>query len=303
MDDKVSQMIKKVRQIEIRTNRQVSDALAGSYHSVFKGRGMDFEESREYQVGDDIRSIDWNVTARTNKAHIKLFKEERELTIMLLVDLSASGLFGSIESKREKIAEIASCLAFSASSNNDKVGLVLFTDKVELLVPPRKGSKHILRLIRDILFFEPKSLKTDISVVLDEVNRFLKRKSIVFLLSDFLQDSNGALSTGQNSALMKNLSLTNRRHDMLCFNVYDIRERELPDIGIITLEDSESGETIEIDTSNTKFRREYEYFNTQRLKDFKRNLAKNAIDMLEIDSSKDYIKPLKDFFEKRKAKR
>ncbi|MFI3291078.1 MAG: DUF58 domain-containing protein [Opitutales bacterium] len=303
MDDKVSQMLKKVRQIEIRTNRQVSDALAGSYHSVFKGRGMDFEESREYQVGDDIRSIDWNVTARTNKAHIKLFKEERELTIMLLVDLSASGLFGSVESKREKMAEIASCLAFSASYNNDKVGLALFTDKVELLVPPRKGRKHILRLIRDILFFEPKSATTNISIALDEVNRLLKRRSIVFLLSDFLQETNGFLASDSKSSLMKSLSLTNQRHDMLCFNVYDIRERELPDIGTICLEDSETGETLDVNTSNKNFRQQYEYFNTQRLRDFKRNLAKNAIDMLEIDSTKDYIKSLKDFFEKRRAKR
>lgn len=194
MGDYITDMLKKVRQIEIRTNRQVSDALAGAYHSVFKGRGMDFEEAREYQPGDEIRSIDWNVTARTGKAHVKKYREERELTMMIVVDLSASGQFGSGDSsKREIAAEIASTLAFSAARNNDKVGLVLFTKEAEHIIPPRKGRQHILRLIRDVLVFEPKHRGTDIAAALDEVNRILKRKAIVVLISDFLQGPDGKI--------------------------------------------------------------------------------------------------------------
>lgn len=196
MGDKLTDMLKKVRQIEIRTNRHVSDALAGAYHSLFKGRGMDFEEAREYEPGDEIRSIDWNVTARTGKAHVKKYREERELTMMIAVDLSASGQFGSGElSKRELAAELASTLAFSAARNGDKVGLALFTEGVEHIIPPRKGRRHILRLIRDILVWKPQKAGTDIAAALDEINRILKRRAIVVLISDFLQGPDGRLPT------------------------------------------------------------------------------------------------------------
>ena len=221
MGDNISEMLKKVRQIEIRTNRQVSDALAGAYHSVFKGRGMDFEEAREYQFGDEIRSIDWNVTARTGKAHVKKYREERELTMMIVVDLSASGGFGSGgESKREIAAEIAATLAFSASRNGDKVGLVLFTKEAEHIIPPRKGRRHILRIIRDVLAFSPQYKGTDISAALDKVNRMLKRKTIVALVSDFLQGPDGTLpdpADKSKSEVFKALDITNRRHDLVCF--------------------------------------------------------------------------------------
>ncbi len=300
----ISDMLKKVRQIEIRTNRQVSDALAGAYHSIFKGRGMDFEESREYQVGDEIRSIDWNVTARTGKAHVKRYTEERELTMMLMVDLSASGLFGSsLVSKRERMAEIASTLAFSAVRNGDKVGLALFTDSVELMIAPRKGRRHILRLIRDILFYEPKSAKTDIAACIDEVNRVVKRRAIMVVVSDFLQGKNGMLPTDDNGEVVRALSLTNRRHDLICASVSDPREFELPNVGTLFLEDAESGECVQIDTSSAKVRKAYSDYNFIRKSQFEKQLAKVGIDLLEVDTTDDYIFKLKKFFETRKSKR
>lgn len=300
----ISDMLKKVRQIEIRTNRQVSDALAGAYHSIFKGRGMDFEESREYQVGDEIRSIDWNVTARTGKAHVKRYMEERELTMMLMVDLSASGLFGSsLVSKRERMAEIASTLAFSAVRNGDKVGLALFTDSVELMIAPRKGRRHILRLIRDILFYEPKSAKTDIAACIDEVNRVVKRRAIMVVVSDFLQGKNGMLPTDDNGEVVRALSLTNRRHDLICASVSDPREFELPNVGTLFLEDAESGECVQIDTSSAKVRKAYSDYNFIRKSQFEKQLAKVGIDLLEVDTTDDYIFKLKKFFETRKSKR
>ena len=300
----ISDMLKKVRQIEIRTNRQVSDALAGAYHSIFKGRGMDFEESREYQVGDEIRSIDWNVTARTGKAHVKRYTEERELTMMLMVDLSASGLFGSaLISKRERMAEIASTLAFSAVRNGDKVGLALFTDSVELMIAPRKGRRHILRLIRDILFYEPKSAKTDIAACIDEVNRVVKRRAIMVVVSDFLQGKNGMLPTDDNGEVVRALSLANRRHDLICASVSDPREFELPNVGTLFLEDAESGECVQIDTSSAKARKAYSDYNFIRKSQFEKQLAKVGIDLLEADTTDDYIFKLKKFFETRKSKR
>ncbi len=300
----ISDMLKKVRQIEIRTNRQVSDALAGAYHSIFKGRGMDFEESREYQVGDEIRSIDWNVTARTGKAHVKRYTEERELTMMLMVDLSASGLFGSsLVSKRERMAEIASTLAFSAVRNGDKVGLALFTDSVELMIAPRKGRRHILRLIRDILFYEPKSAKTDIAACIDEANRVVKRRAIMVVVSDFLQGKNGMLPTDDNGEVVRALSLANRRHDLICASVSDPREFELPNVGTLFLEDAESGECVQIDTSSAKVRKAYSDYNFIRKSQFEKQLAKVGIDLLEVDTTDDYIFKLKKFFETRKSKR
>lgn len=304
MGDKITEMLKKVRQIEIRTNRQVSENLAGAYRSVFKGRGMDFEEAREYQPGDEIRSIDWNVTARTGKAHVKKYREERELTMMLAVDLSASGQFGSGDSsKREIAAEIASTLAFSAARNNDKVGLVLFTEDAEHIIPPRKGRRHILRLIRDILAFEPQHRSTNIARALEEVNRILKRRAIVVLVSDFLQDPDGKIPDPEGkSEVFKALDITNRRHDLVCFEIVDPRETVLPALGVLTLEDSETGEIVSLDTSSAAVRKTYAEINARRLADFKRALARSKIDLLEIRTDKPFITPLRKFFERR-AKR
>ncbi len=304
MGDKITEMLKKVRQIEIRTNRQVSENLAGAYRSVFKGRGMDFEEAREYQPGDEIRSIDWNVTARTGKAHVKKYREERELTMMLAVDLSASGQFGSGDSsKREIAAEIASTLAFSAARNNDKVGLVLFTEDAEHIIPPRKGRRHILRLIRDILAFEPQHRGTNIARALEEVNRILKRRAIVALVSDFLQGPDGKIPDPEGkSEVFKALDITNRRHDLVCFEIVDPRETVLPALGVLTLEDSETGEIVSLDTSSAAVRKTYAEINARRLADFKRALARSKIDLLEIRTDKPFITPLRKFFERR-AKR
>ena len=304
MGDKITEMLKKVRQIEIRTNRQVSENLAGAYRSVFKGRGMDFEEAREYQPGDEIRSIDCNVTARTGKAHVKKYREERELTMMLAVDLSASGQFGSGDSsKREIAAEIASTLAFSAARNNDKVGLVLFTEDAEHIIPPRKGRRHILRLIRDILAFEPQHRGTNIARALEEVNRILKRRAIVVLVSDFLQGPDGKIPDPEGkSEVFKALDITNRRHDLVCFEIVDPRETVLPALGVLTLEDSETGEIVSLDTSSAAVRKTYAEINARRLADFKRALARSKIDLLEIRTDKPFITPLRKFFERR-AKR
>ena len=305
MSDKITDMLKKVRQIEIRTNRNVSDALAGAYHSVFKGRGIDFEESREYAFGDEIRTIDWNVTARVGKAHVKKFREERELTMMIAVDLSASGNFGSGDiSKRELAAELASTLAFSAARNNDKVGLAIFTDGMELIIPPHKGRRHILRLIREILFFEPKRRGTNIAGALDEINRMLKRKAIVVLISDFLQGPDGKLPDyRKDSQIFKALDITNRRHDLVCFELIDPRELELPEgLGVITLEDSETGEVIEVNTSSRAVIDEYARINAERVKNFKAALARCKIDLLEARTDKPFLATLRNFFKRRSRK-
>ena len=305
MSDKITDMLKKVRQIEIRTNRNVSDALAGAYHSVFKGRGIDFEESREYAFGDEIRTIDWNVTARVGKAHVKKFREERELTMMIAVDLSASGNFGSGDiSKRELAAELASTLAFSAARNNDKVGLAIFTDGMELIIPPHKGRRHILRLIREILFFEPKRRGTNIAGALDEINRMLKRKAIVVLISDFLQGPDGKLPDyRKDSQIFKALDITNRRHDLVCFELIDPRELELPEgLGVITLEDSETGEVVEVNTSSRAVIDEYARINAERIKNFKAALARCKIDLLEARTDKPFLATLRNFFKRRSRK-
>ncbi|MFM8715439.1 MAG: DUF58 domain-containing protein, partial [Spartobacteria bacterium] len=228
------EILKKIRRIELRTRRLVNSIFAGQYHSVFKGRGMNFEEVREYAPGDEIRSIDWNVTARMNVPYIKKFTEERELTVMLLVDVSASGLFGSIElSKRELAAEVASILAFSAINNNDKVGLLLFTNEVELFIPPKKGRLHTLRLIREMLYFEPKGRGTNLAGALDYMNRVTSRRAVVFMISDFMAPD-----------FTKALTVTSRRHDLVAMPVTDPGESDLPDVGIVTLEDAETGAQI-----------------------------------------------------------
>ncbi|MBQ2722446.1 MAG: DUF58 domain-containing protein, partial [Opitutales bacterium] len=258
------------------------------------------------QAGDEIRSIDWNVTARTGKAHVKKYREERELTMMIVVDLSASGSFGSgNSSKREIAAELASTLAFSATRNNDKVGLALFTEGVEQILPPRKGRQHILRMIRDVLIYEPQKRGTNIASALDEVNRVLKRKAIVVLISDFLQGPDGKIPNPDDptkSDVFKALDITNRRHDLVCFEIVDPRETALPNLGVITLEDSETGEIVSLNTGRASVRKAYEQYNQNRLTEFKRALTRSKIDLLEVRTDKPFITPLRKFFERR-AKR
>ncbi len=294
------EILKKVRQIEVRTNRLVNDSLAGSYQSVFKGRGMNFDEVREYVPGDDIRTIDWNVTARTGIPHIKKFTEERELTIMLMIDISGSGDFGSTDSsKREMMAELGSVLAFSAVRNNDKVGLVLFTDTVELYIPPKKGRGHILRIIREILFYQPKGRKTDVKVALDFTNRVIKRKCVAFLISDFcLPDSfDDALKE-----LQPKLQISNRRHDLIALIVADPREFELPDVGWITLEDAESGEQVDLNTGDPAVRNQYRQMALDRQKIVQKALRSAGIDLLDLSTDTAYLPVLLSFFSARKGR-
>lgn len=293
-------ILKKVKQIEVRTSRLVDDSFAGSYHSVFKGRGMNFDEVREYVPGDDIRTIDWNVTARTGVPHIKKFVEERELTIILLIDISNSGSFGSLDSsKREMMAELGSVLAFSAVRNNDKVGLILFTDIIELYIPPQKGRSHILRVIREILFFSPERKQTDLAIPLDFVNRVIKRKCVCFMISDFypngdFEESNDTLST--------KLHISNRHHDLIAFIVSDPRESSLPDIGWITIEDAETGEQVELNTSDPAIRRGYSQIAEDRKKKLYHVLRAAGVDTLEMSTGTPYIQPLLSFFGARKRR-
>ncbi|MBU4236000.1 MAG: DUF58 domain-containing protein [Proteobacteria bacterium] len=294
------EILKKVRQVEVRTSRLVNDTMAGNYHSVFKGRGMNFDEVREYVPGDDIRAIDWNVTARTGIPHIKKFTEERELTIMLIIDISASGEFGSgAGSKREMMAELGSVLAFSARRNNDRVGLILFTDFVELYIPPKKGRSHILRVIREILFFQPQGTKTDLLVPLDFINRVAKRRCVTFLLSDYCLP--GAFEETL-SRLQPKLQITNRRHDLISMIISDPREHELPDVGWLTLEDAESGEQVELNTSDPAIRRGYAELAASRQKDLRRAIRSAGLDLLDLSTDQPYLPALFNFFKTRQRR-
>ncbi len=293
-------ILKKVRQVEVRTRRMVDDTLAGNYHSVFKGRGMNFDEVREYVPGDEIRTIDWNVTARTGIPHVKKFTEERELTIMLMIDISKSGTFGSSnESKREMMAELGSVLAFSAVRNNDKVGLILFSDFVELFIPPNKGRSHILRVIREILFFQPKGSGTDIGEALDFVNRVAKRKWVTFLLSDFCLPGDFSDNLEQ---IQPKWQITGRRHDLILVSVTDPREQQLPDVGWITLEDAETGEQITVNTSDSWSRKAYANIARDRRQQFTRAARSCGIDLLELSTDQPYLGPLVGFFSSRKRR-
>ncbi len=293
-------ILKKVRQVEIRTSRLVNDSMAGNYHSVFKGSGMNFDEVREYVAGDEIRTIDWNVTARTGIAHVKKFTEERELTIILLIDISASGDFGSkTASKREMMAELGSVLAFSAVRNNDKVGLVLFTDFVELYIPPKKGRSHILRVIREILFFEPQGNKTDLAVPLDFIGRICKRKSVVFLISDFCLPGNYDRLLAE---LQPKLRTGNRRHDLITMIVSDPREHEIPDVGWLTIEDAESGQQVDLNTSDPGIRQGYARLARSRHQSVLKTIRSAGIDLLELSTDQPYIPSLLGFFGTRKRR-
>ncbi len=291
--DQAKEILKKVRQIEIRTRRLVTDVFIGQYHSVFKGRGINFEEVREYFPGDEVRTIDWNVTARTGRAFVKKFTEERELTILLLVDVSASGDFGSAaQSKRELSAELASVLAFSAIRNNDKVGLLLFTDEIEQYIPPKKGRRHVLRVIREILFFEPKHRGTNIAQALDFTNKIVTRRAVVFLISDF-----------QATAYHQALRLTSKRHDLIAVTIVDPRERVLPEIGLITVEDSETGEQLVLDTSNSEVRARFADLAQKKLDRVRKELRSTGVDVLELDTEQPYMSELMRFFAAREKKR
>src|SRR6266699_1133986 len=258
------EILKKIRQIELRTNRLVSETLAGQYHSVFKGQGMNFDEVREYQPGDEVRAIDWNVTARMNHPFIKKFVEERELTLMLVVDVSGSGLFGSHDqSKREMAAEIGSVLAFSAIRNNDKVGLILYTDEVEKFIPPRKGRRHVLRVIREILFFEPQRRRTELNVALQFLDRVTPHRAIAIILSDFLVSGGAEDGNGNPVQIFAQksrgvLRQTNRRHDVVAVQITDRYEFELPAVGRLILEDAETGEVVEVNARDHRRRAEFE---------------------------------------------
>jgi uncharacterized protein (DUF58 family) len=298
--EQTREILRKVRRIEIRTKRLVDDTLAGQYHSVFKGRGMNFDEVREYTPGDEVRTIDWNVTARAGRPFIKKFVEERERTLVLMVDVSASGDFGSgAQSKSELAAELASVLAFSAIRNSDKVGLVLFTDQVELYVPPRKGRRHALRIVREILGFEPQARGTDVVNALDFVNDVASRRSIVFLLSDFQIPGEPAVVI---PALRKALRQTNRRHDLVALPIDDPREHTLPDVGIVAFEDAETGELIELDTTSATVRGRFAEIARDRAAQLQRAFNGEAVDSLRITTNQPYIAPLMTFFKNRGRK-
>jgi len=288
------EIARKIRQIEISTRHLVMDSFAGEYHSVFKGQGMEFDEVRPYYPGDDVRRIDWNVTARTGSAFVRRYQEERESTVMLVVDASASGDFGTVgRFKRELAAELAAALSFAATTNNDRVGLLIFTDRVELLVPPRKGRKHVLRLIRDMLVFEPRGKGTDISMALETINLVLKRRGIIFLVSDFLADP---------ESYRRPLAITNRRHDVVALDLHDPLEREIADVGVLTLEDAETGEMIMVDTGSTAWR---DAFARQVIDhDNKKGqvLASLGVDSIKVATGTDYAAKLTAFFRLR-AKR
>jgi uncharacterized protein (DUF58 family) len=295
------EILRKVRQVEIRTNRYVADSLAGHYHSVFKGRGMDFDEVREYVPGDEVRTIDWNVTARAARPFVKKFTEERELTLLLLVDISASGNFGSSQqSKRDIAAELASVLALSATRNSDKVGLILFTDQVELYVPPKKGRRHVLRVVREILFFRPKRRGTDIERALDFANRTSKRRAVMFLISDFQLS---AAATEPESALRRALSRTNRRNDLVAVTIRDPHEEQLPNVGVLVLEDTETGEVLEIDTGDARTRDRFVALAAAQRERLRRIFNAEAIDSLTLSTAEPYLGALLGFFKGREARR
>ena len=286
------ELLKQVRQIEIRTKGLVNHLFSGEYHSVFKGRGMEFSEVREYQFGDDIRNIDWNVTARFGHPFIKVFEEERELTVLLMVDLSGSQMFGSIsKTKRRVAAELSAILAFSALKNNDKVGLILFTDKIEKFVPPRKGNKHVLRVIRDVLSYEPEGKATDIKSALEYMNGTIKKKSIVFLLSDFMDEGYERI-----------LKAVGKKHDLIGVILDDRRENELPDVGLIKLADAETGQERWSDTSSKRVKNVLRKTREEAINRRNSMFLTSRLDRINVQAGKDYITPLVQFFRVRERR-
>ena len=286
------EILRKVRQIEIRTNREVTDVLGGQYHSVFKGRGMEFEEVREYMPGDEVRSIDWNVTARFGHPFIKKFKEERELTVMLVVDVSASGQFGSgQQSKNELAAELGAVLAFSAIRNNDKVGVILFTDRIEKYVAPKKGRRHVLRVVREILAFQPTGTGTNLTKALDYLNRVQPKRAVTFVLSDF-----------QDAGFEKKLRLAGRRHDVIALSLRDPREEILPAVGLVELRDAETGAQAVVDTFDPRVRATFTDRAKARVEMLQEMFRSASVDQIEIRTDIDYMRPLVKFFRMRERR-
>lgn len=283
------EVLKKVRRIEIRTKKLVNDLFSGEYHSTFKGQGMEFEEVRQYEPGDDIRLIDWNVTARTGYPYIKKFKEERELSVVLLFDASSSGRFGTRERfKNDTAAEMCALLAFSAIKNNDKVGLIIFTDTIEKFVPPKKGRAHVLRLIREILYFKPTGTGTNIAGALEYFSRVIKRKSVVFVISDFLSED-----------FYKPLQIANNKHDLIAIKVTDPREMSFDNVGLIELEDAETGEVFMIDTGSKQFRKEFSARANEDMLSIKKSFQLINLDFINVRTDQSYIVPLINFFKMR----
>jgi uncharacterized protein (DUF58 family) len=282
-----------IRRIQIRTDRMVNEILAGQYESVFKGQGMEFKEVREYVPGDDIRSIDWNVTARSGSPHVKLLAEERELTVMLVVDASASGRFGSVgRFKNELAAEMCAVLAFSAIKNNDKVGLIIFTDDVELYVPPGKGRKHVLRVIREVLYFEPKGTGTDIPTALHYLNGVTRRRAVVFLMSDFMAEN-----------YEQALRIANKRHDVIAVTVTDPREEALPDVGLVAMRDAETGQEVLVDTSDKAMRERYSAEMIRRATRREQSFRSTKVDAMHVRTDRPYIDEIYRFFRMREQRR
>ena len=301
----ITELLESVHRVEVRTNRLVNDMMVGAYLSHFKGRGMDFEELREYIPGDEVRDIDWNVTYRMGRPFVKRYREERELAMILAVDVSASSAFGSLRrTKREYASEVAGTLAFSAARSSDKVGLLLFTNEVELFLPPRKGRRHILRVLRELLFFEPKGKGTSISAGLAFLNHVLRRRSVVFLLTDFLHSfGNQAGETQRRRDLLQELGLTNARHDLVCLHLHDPREAELPAACLLTVEDAETGEMLELDSSRLAVRERYARENAERLAELDQGFRRAGIDTLRLTTSGTFAPELQRFFETRRGRR
>ena len=286
------EILDKVRRIEIHTRSMVNNLFAGEYHSVFKGQGMEFAEVREYERGDDVRTIDWNVTARVGRPFVKIFDEERELTVLLVVDASASGAFGSVDQLKGEIGvEISALLAFSAIENNDRVGLVIFTDEVEVFVPPKKGRRHVLRVIRELLYFQPRGRRTSISTALEYLDRVIHRRSVVFLISDFMD-------TDYDRAMQR----LRRRHDLIAINLVDPRERELPSTGFVSLHDAETGEMVVVDSNSEPVRTAYARAAARTAEQRRRSFRRSGIDEIPVDTSKSYVEPLVRFFQTRMAR-
>lgn len=284
-----SEIIKKVRKIEIKTRGLSNHIFAGEYHSAFKGRGMTFAEVREYQYGDDVRSIDWNVTARFGHPYIKVFEEERELTVMLLVDVSGSREFGTVNQlKLDVFTEVAATLAFSTIQNNDKVGVIFFSDKIEKFIPPKKGKKHVLHIIREMIDFKPESRKTNIAQAVKYFTNAIKKRSVAFIISDF-QDAN----------FEKELTIANRKHDIAALQVYDIRETELPDVGLVKMKDAETGKRIWVDTSDANLRKSYKHAWAEGQLILQKVFTKSGVDAVSLSTSDDYVKALMKLFKMR----
>ncbi|WP_223551747.1 DUF58 domain-containing protein [Aestuariivivens sp. NBU2969] len=287
MDTK--ELLKKVRKIEIKTRRLSDHIFGGEYHSTFKGRGMTFSEVRQYQFGDDVRNIDWNVTARYNEPFVKVFEEERELTMMLMVDVSGSKLFGTIEQfKNEVVTEIAATLAFSATQNNDKIGLILFSDQVELYIPPKKGRSHVLRIIRELIEFEPESKKTNLAEALKFLTNVMKKKAIVFVLSDFIVDNYD-----------HTVKIVSRKHDVTGIRVYDKLEEFIPNLGMVQMLDEETGELMLVNTSSKQVRRNYEKFHREKVNYFKESFSRSGAGTIDCRVDESYVKKLLGYFKQR----